>query len=154
MARHKSYENPLDSNPSLDISSLIDVCFLLLIYFLVATTIQKKEMDIAMQLPGEPTYGSPDTIQPLLITIGENGSISTGGGSSMMLLDTDVSSRSLPLLTQQLSMARATSNTPLVQISIHPLAAQQRVLDVLNALVGAEINHVTFTDDFREDGGS
>jgi biopolymer transport protein ExbD len=41
MARHKKYQADEEANPALDISSLIDVCFLLLIYFLVATTILK-----------------------------------------------------------------------------------------------------------------
>jgi biopolymer transport protein ExbD len=147
MARHKSYTVAQDSEPALDISSLIDVCFLLLIYFLVATTIQKKEMDVAMQLPGEQEiYPNPDSIEPLLITLDEQGAISTGSGTSMMLLDTDVNSRELPLLTQQLLLISNISKTPLVQIKIHSMVAQQRVLDVLNALVGAGISNVTFTD--------
>jgi biopolymer transport protein ExbD len=147
MARHKSYTVAQDSEPALDISSLIDVCFLLLIYFLVATTIQKKEMDVAMQLPGEQEiYPNPDSIEPLLITLDEQGAISTGSGTSMMLLDTDVNSRELPLLTQQLLLISNISKTPLVQINIHSMVAQQRVLDVLNALVGAGISNVTFTD--------
>jgi len=148
MARHKSYAVPQDSEPALDISSLIDVCFLLLIYFLVATTIQKREMDVPMRLPGDRVVNS-DSIEPLFITVDEHGAISTGSGSSMMLLDTDVSSRDLPLLTQQLVLLSATSKTPLVQINIHKMTAQQRVLDVLNALVGVGIQHVTFTDFFQ-----
>ena len=63
----------------------------------------------------------------------------------MMLLDTDASSRDLPLLTQQLVLLRATSKTPLVQINIHKMTAQQRVLDFLNTLVGVVIHCVTFT---------
>ena len=39
MARHKKLEMVEDEDPKLDISSLIDVCFLLLIYFLVATSL-------------------------------------------------------------------------------------------------------------------
>lgn len=150
MARHKSYAVAQDTEPALDISSLIDVCFLLLIYFLVVTTIQKREMDVPMLLPGDRVvYADSDSIEPLFITLDEHGAISTGSGPSMMLLDTDVSSRDLPLLTQQLVLLSATSKTPLVQINIHKMTAQQRVLDVLNALVGVGIQHVTFTDFFQ-----
>ena len=39
MARHKKLEAVEDEDPKLDISSLIDVCFLLLIYFIVATSL-------------------------------------------------------------------------------------------------------------------
>jgi biopolymer transport protein ExbD len=150
MARHKSYAVAQDTEPALDISSLIDVCFLLLIYFLVVTTIQKREMDVPMLLPRDRVVNSDsDSIEPLFITVDEYGAISTGSGVSMMLLDTDASSRDLPLLTQQLVLLSATSKTPLVQINIHEMTAQQRVLDVLNALVGVGIQHVTFTDFFQ-----
>ena len=51
MARKKIAEALEDDEPGLDISSLIDVCFLLLIYFLVTTTIQPREQDLRMSLP-------------------------------------------------------------------------------------------------------
>lgn len=45
MARHKKLEPIEDEDPKLDISSLIDVCFLLLIYFIVATSlIQERKL--------------------------------------------------------------------------------------------------------------
>ena len=147
MARHKSYAVSQDSEPTLDISSLIDVCFLLLIYFLVAATIQKREMDMAMLLPGDREMNSnSNSVEPLFISLDEHGSISTGSGSSMMLLDTDVSSRDLPLLTQQLLLLRDSSKNPLVQINTHEMTSQQRMLDVLNTLVGVGIHHVTFAE--------
>lgn len=108
-------------------------------------------MDISLQLPAICSIeANPELIEPLLITLDERGGVSVGTGSSMMLLDTDVSSRNLPLLTQQLMMTRATSLTPLVHMSIHSMTPQQRVLDVLNALVGAGISNVTFTDNLQE----
>ena len=51
MARHRKYEAEEESDPALDISSLIDVCFLLLIYFLVTSTITPRETDLGMALP-------------------------------------------------------------------------------------------------------
>lgn len=50
MARHKKLETVEDEDPKLDISSLIDVCFLLLIYFIVATSlIQERKLDMSMR---------------------------------------------------------------------------------------------------------
>ena len=40
-----------DEDPELDISSLIDVSFLLLIYFIVTSTLQKRETDLGITLP-------------------------------------------------------------------------------------------------------
>ena len=151
MARHKKYQTAEEALPALDISSLIDVCFLLLIYFLVATTIQKKEVDVPLALPsmsGE-NDNMPD-IEPLFIKVDANGAIFTGSGASQQVLDTDTSVRSLPLLTQQLMLYAAGANSgdkkPLVQMWVDAGANQQRVIDVLNALVGAGISSVTFTD--------
>jgi len=42
LQRHGTEDSLLPDEPTLDISSLIDVCFLLLIYFLVTTTIQPR----------------------------------------------------------------------------------------------------------------
>jgi biopolymer transport protein ExbD len=151
MARHKKYQLGEEANPALDISSLIDVCFLLLIYFLVATTIQKKEVDVPLALPAMSSADSnmPD-IEPLFIKVDANGAIFTGAGASQQMLDTDSSVRVLPLLTQQLTLYAAGANSgdkkPLVQMWVDPGANQQRVIDVLNALVGAGISSVTFTD--------
>jgi biopolymer transport protein ExbD len=151
MARHRKYQADEEANPALDISSLIDVCFLLLIYFLVATTIQKKEVDVPLALPSSaPTDAEMPDIDPLFIKVDANGAIFTGAGSSAQMLDTDTSVRVLPLLTQQLNLyvtgANSGGKRPLVQMWVDGGANQQRVIDVLNALVGAGISSVTFTD--------
>lgn len=58
MARHKKLETVEDEDPKLDISSLIDVCFLLLIYFIVATSlIQERKLDMSM--PGQSMAKTP-----------------------------------------------------------------------------------------------
>jgi biopolymer transport protein ExbD len=82
MARHKKHEAAEDSEPALDISSLIDVCFLLLIYFLVTSTIKPRESDLGMALPAaNPSTEQPD-IDPLFIKIEASGAIYTGVGAS------------------------------------------------------------------------
>lgn len=151
MARHRKYSPDPIADPGMDISSLIDVCFLLLIYFLVCTTIQKKEVDVPLQLPSSaPSDANMPDIDPLFIKVDAAGAIYTGAGSSQQLMDTDTNSRELPMLTQQLKLyvagASAGSKKPLVQMWVDGGANQQRVIDVLNALVGAEISSVTFTD--------
>lgn len=151
MARHKKYQADEEANPALDISSLIDVCFLLLIYFLVATTIQKKETDVPLALPAAaPSDADMPDIDPLFIKIDTNGAIYTGAGSSQQMLDTDSSVREVPQLSQQLQLyvagASSGGKKPLVQLWVDGGANQQRVIDVLNALVGAGISSVTFTD--------
>lgn len=151
MARHRKYEAQEDANPELDISSLIDVCFLLLIYFLVTSTITPRETDLGMALPAaNPTPQEQPEIAPLFIRIEPTGAIFTGIGANQLAMDSDTSVRELPLLLAQLDMyastARAAKETPLVQIHADDDASQQRVIDVLNALAAVKITTVTFTD--------
>jgi biopolymer transport protein ExbD len=151
MARHRKYEAQEDENPALDISSLIDVCFLLLIYFIVTSTITPRESDLGMALPAaNPDPTQQPEIEPMFIRVESNGAIFTGIGTAQMQMDTDVSVRDVPLLRSQLDMyasaARAANTKPLVQISADGEASQQRIIDVLNALAGVNINSVTFTD--------
>lgn len=150
MARHKKYQPAEESDPALDISSLIDVCFLLLIYFITTSTITPRESDLGMALPAaNPSTEQPE-IEPLFIKIEAGGAIFTGVGTSQQAMDSDVSVREMPLLKGQLDMyssaARAANSKPLVQIYADGGATQQRVIDVLNALAAAGINSVTFTD--------
>lgn len=150
MARHHKYEAAEEVAPALDISSLIDVCFLLLIYFLVTSMMAVRETDLGMSLPAaNPTTAQPD-IEPIFIKIDAAGTIFTGVGPAQQAMDSDTSVRALPLLTGQLEMyasaARAANTKPLVQIYADGKASQQRIIDVLNALAGVNISAVTFTD--------
>jgi len=150
MARHKKHQSIEDPDPALDISSLIDVCFLLLIYFIVTSTIAPREQDLGLQLPGVGMSTEQPKIAPMLINITETGTISATSGGEPQTLDSDPGVRELPLLNAQLELyvsgVSAAGEKPLVQIFASPEATQQRVIDVLNALAGAKINAVTFTD--------
>ena len=135
---------------TLDMSPMIDMSFLLLIYFIVTSTITPRESDLGMALPAaSPSTQQPD-IEPMFIRIEANGAIFTGVGPSQQAMDSDVSVREMPLLKGALDMyssaARAANSKPLVQIYADGGATQQRVIDVLNALAGVKINSVTFTD--------
>lgn len=151
MARHKSSVRPAVSEPDLDISSLIDICFLLLIYFLVSMTIVPREQDLGMSLPPE----SPDLIvqppiPPMVIRIDGQGAVYSGHGLSERQLDTYADSRDLPLLSGQLSLyrdaSRSAGNEARAMLRIDAAARQQRVIDVLNALSAAGISSVAFED--------
>ena len=151
MARHKKRQAYEDVPPALDISSLIDVCFLLLIYFIVTSTLSPKETDLQMQLPAkvQDSTKTPD-INPMFIRVDANGTIFVGTGSAQQILDSDPQVRNVPLLSSQLNLyasaARGADSMPLVQLYVDGNAVQQRVIDVLNALARVEISSVTFTD--------
>lgn len=152
MARHKSFPKEEDGSPGLDISSLIDVCFLLLIYFLVATTIQKSEQDLPLTLPTPPEVelNRPD-LEPLLIKVDARGVIYAGPDLHAQVMDADETSRELPLLRGWLrtyaESTRAYGKEPAVIISLDQDVRQQRAMDVLNVLAGEKIRMVTLAGD-------
>ena len=149
--RHKKTQAPEEDEPMLDISSLIDVCFLLLIYFLVTTTITKKEQDLNMTLPSMAPSDTPPEIRPLFIRLEANGFVYIrADGAPEELVEQDTETRTLSNLAPRLdlyaSAARGSNSEPVVQVYVDGEAKQQRVIDVLNALAGAGITKVTFTD--------
>lgn len=150
MSRKKKSDNLDDDAPGLDISSLIDVCFLLLIYFLVTTTIQPREQDLRMALPTTSSNSAPADLAPMFIKVNQSGQIFINSGPAEELVESDPNVHRLPELTNRLSSyvatARAGAQEPVVQVSVNGEAAQQRVVDVLNCLAGVKISSVTFTD--------
>ena len=151
MARRKRGLPMEDDEPALDISSLIDVCFLLLIYFLVTSTITPREQDLPMTLPSSQMSDAPLEIEPMLIAVKKTGSGFQIVVNKTDMLDNAVSGerRELPRLSETLTtysnLARSNDTQPLVQLFIDPLVEQQTAMDVLNCLKGANINSVTFS---------
>ena len=60
---------------AVDMGPLIDCVFLLLIFFLVSTTMKKPEMEMPVELPDPAISAKPNTdMQPTIITIDRKGS--------------------------------------------------------------------------------
>lgn len=146
MARHKKLAPEEDENTGLDISSLIDVCFLLLIYFIVATSlVQEQKLDMAM--PGNDTSSSkkPD-LEPAMVKVDTAGAVFWGEGAAQMQLDSDPNNHDLTTLYEKLNSLRETAEgmgqEPIVQLYVEGNAKNQRMVDVLNALAKAKIKTV------------
>jgi biopolymer transport protein ExbD len=152
MGRKHTLKAPPDDEPELSIAPLIDVSFLLLIYFLVTSTLQKREADLGLQLPTEnPDSSATDVeIDQMTIRVDPEGAIVVNDET----LDTDVSSRSLPGLKDKLDeyrrIAELSQSKPLVVVAADDLSKGQRLVDVLNALADADIKYVTLTG-FKEE---
>ncbi len=148
MKRNRSV-NVSDDEPNLDISSLIDVCFLLLIFFLVTSTILPREQDLPMTLPdGRGVPG--DEIVKVLIGVKGNGSIVMNAGGDEELLDSDVTIHEIPRTKERLKMmndlARANGSELFVEIINDEGVTYQRFVDVLNCLRGEGITKITIND--------
>ena len=150
MATTRNFYNVSEDETQLDISSLIDVCFLLLIYFMVAATLLPKEKDLRLALPSTDGSERQSAIPPIFIRIAENGAVFSGIGQGELPMDSDPTIRELPLLSDQLSLYRSAAisagDDPIIQLLVDGDASQQRVIDVLNTFGEAGIVSVTFTD--------
>lgn len=133
-----------DANEGLQIAPLIDVVFLLLIYFMVTSSLKKAEADLGITLPGTVKQSS-------VVEMPDEQIIDIGATGAVILNNTSFGqqgSRELPRLEARLTRYRqacaAAGNKALITIQPEDRTKQQRVIDVMNACAGAEIRHVTF----------
>lgn len=136
-----------EEEPELDISPLIDVAFLLLIYFLVTTTLEKSEADLSLVLPGVEQEDSREVkIDQMLVRIDSTGAIIVNDEVS----DSDPNDRDLPNLTERLTRYSASAqiaNTETqVIIDCDPEATGQRFIDVLNVCEKSDIKNVSLAN--------
>lgn len=136
-----------EADETFDLSPMIDIVFLLLIYFMVTTTLVVQESDLGIQLPADAPVESPQDF-PLEVTIDimPTGQVLLNGEP----IDT-VGSRDMPNLTGRLIQLRQSTQgagTPMfVTIQPNPEAPHQRSMDVLNSLAKARVRQVSFSMD-------
>jgi len=136
---------PQSDDPELNVAPLIDMVFLLLVYFMVTASLVKSEGDLSIRLPGAVAQaGSVDMPDEQIIEITETGRVFLNGRS----FDTPTS-HELPELYATLlaynTAARSSKSKALVTIMADDQTKQQRVVDVMNACAAAGITSITFS---------
>ncbi|HMO52489.1 MAG TPA: biopolymer transporter ExbD [Kiritimatiellia bacterium] len=134
------------SQPTLkvDMTPMIDCVFLLLIFFMVSSTMHRQEADISFALPGTADQSEPVQIpDEQIIEIMDDGTVLLND-----LKYDSPNSRDMPELLDTLIRFKATADANKVEamITIAPSSKtrHQRVVDVLNACAAAKIQNVTF----------
>ncbi|MFT6059766.1 MAG: biopolymer transport protein ExbD [Lentimonas sp.] len=129
---------------NVDLTPMIDIVFLLLIYFMVTTSIIKEEADLGVKLPSS-MAAPPGTPLPEqhFIDILLDGTILLNG------MPTDnPGNRDLPNLTRTLTQLKLSSDRAglktLVIVQPDPETYQQSVVNVLNALKAVGISSISF----------
>lgn len=133
--------------PKNPISSMVDIAFLLLIFFLVATTIMPKERDLPLKLP---TPGVAPVIdgEPVRVTLDQDGSVRWGEGEGEMLVALPGEGRELGKLHEMLNISVAAwgRDQPGVMLKVADEASQERFIQVLDAFVDNGVETVGFID--------
>lgn len=132
----------LESSDKFDITPMIDVVFLLLIYFMCLPL--QQEADIGIRLPSD-TPPSADIRLPNkhIIEVYPNGLVLLNGAP----VDDKVN-RSMPQLVTTLTRLRLSAerigDDTIVEIQADPDSKHQRSADILNACSQANITKVSF----------
>lgn len=137
--------DPNDGNVGFQIAPMIDVVFVIMLFFMVMAGAVKVENELNTQLPGTAaTSGSTDFVDEQIITIADSGEVSLNDEP----FDTP-QSRELPQLRGTLMRlkqnADAAKTPAVVTIISDEQAKYSRTADVLDALALAKIDNVTFT---------
>ena len=133
----------LESDDKVDITPMIDVVFLLLVYFMFLPL--QQEADIGIRLPSltPPEVKELDLPNEHIIDVFPNGMILLNGAP----MDS-TSSRNMPRLATTLTRLRMSSDRidvdTVVKIQADPDSPHQRSMDVLNACSKAAIKKVSF----------
>ena len=140
-----------DGNVGFQIAPMIDVVFVIMLFFMVMAGAVKVENELNTTLPGSAeTSNSVDFVDEQIITIAENGEVSLNDEP----LDS-AKSTTMPQLTGSLMRLKQASDASksllAVTIASEPEAKYGRAIDVLNALAAAKIDNVTFTVSGDED---
>ena len=136
-----------------DLTPMIDVTFLLLIYFMVTTMLKQPEAELSIQLPGKPQSSDITPMDMLKVRIGNEGEVYLNGseiedGFDLLMPDLVANLKTQKAMRDQLinSGAKSKEEAELkVEIESSGIAEHQASISVLNACSSAGVNKVTFT---------
>ena len=132
----------LESEDKVDITPMIDVVFLLLIYFMFLPL--QQEADVGIKLPSNaPPAENLELPSEHIVDIFPNGLILLNGAPMDGVDDRNMSKLTSTLTRLKLSSDRAGIDT-VVKIQADPDSPHQRSIDVLNASAKASISKVSF----------
>lgn len=135
-----------DATMGFQIAPMIDVVFVIMLFFMVMTGSVKVERELRSRLPnpGEAAQSVAFPAEEITLGIFEDGSVTMNEEFFDTAKDKD-----LPLLTRTLRRASESSarqkQQVLVTIQAEEQASYERIMDVLNSLNKAGIQNVTFT---------
>lgn len=142
--------NPNDGNVGFQIAPMIDVVFVIMLFFMVMAGQVRVERELNSQLPGTAeTSGSTDFVDEQIITISEAGEVALNDEPMDSAASRDMTQLKDTLL--RLKQNSDAAKTPaMVTIISDEKAKYSRTVDVLDALAVARIDSVTFTTSEEE----
>jgi biopolymer transport protein ExbD len=143
----KGFVSDDDGTMGFQIAPMVDVVFVIMLFFMVMAGAVKVENELTTRLPGSAEAStSVEFSDETIITISDEGEISLNDEPFDSALSTD-----LPQLRATLMRLKENADNSkqpaIVTIVSDPHAKYSRTVDVLNALAAAKISNVTFNVD-------
>ncbi len=135
---------PEMEDPELNIGSLIDMVFLLLVFFIATCSLIKSEGDLGIKLPG--MVAQPEAVDmpdEQIIEVRENGQVFLNGREFDSYEKQEMPQLVSTLVKYKLASDAAKTDA-MITINAADEAKHQRVVDVMNACAEAGIKNVTF----------
>jgi biopolymer transport protein ExbD len=124
-----------DGEFGFQIAPMLDILFVLLLFFMVSAGAQKHEASLTTQLPG----GKPGGDVPVQVGIDDDGQVSISGAPVDSPTDP-----ALPDLEKRLEGIVAANAAQPVVVTPTRSTRHQRVVDVLNACAAAKVKNLAF----------
>lgn len=145
-SKHKTVEAD-NVNLGFQIAPMIDVVFVIMLFFMVMAGAVKKEMELKSQLPGvAPASADAPQEMPdeIIVGVEESGAVTLNEEELDQITDKKMTNftNTLKRLKQEADNRNA---KVIVTIQAEEQAKYERVIDVLNSLAVARIANVTFT---------
>jgi biopolymer transport protein ExbD len=133
-----------DGDVGFQIAPMVDVVFVLMLFFMASAGSQQVETELGINLPGNAPSGNPTSqavVTPIRIDIAADGQVLMNDESVGTPLD-----KNLPELRAKLKemIEQFGDKDPVI---IRPAidARHERVMDVLNAAAAAKVKNLTFS---------
>ena len=144
MRKHRKRKGSAEVNLGFQIAPMIDVVFVIMLYFMVMAGAVQVENAHNTKLPGTVETSEPTNLpDEIAVRIEDDGQVYLNDDP----LDTP-EAKMLPEFANNLNLLRESSDASksqvLVTIYANELARYERVVDVLDALSRAKITNVTF----------
>ena len=134
----------INEKTGLQIAPLIDVVFLLLIYFMVSARLKRPEADLALALPGSVSVSTQlELPDEQIIEVHADGRIVLNNKVYASKDKNDLAGLEHTLLRYS-QAAKLSKTKAVITIAADDDAVHERVINVLNACAGAGIKNVTF----------
>ncbi|MGU9957785.1 MAG: ExbD/TolR family protein [Arenicellales bacterium WSBS_2016_MAG_OTU3] len=138
-----------DNDVQIDLAPLIDVLFLLLIFFMVTTTFS-KESKLSIQLPSASIESNSVEVSNVIrIDIGADGSYAIKKPREPVAQT--LINRSSSALQQALKTASEEINDPVIVVRADKRATHAAVIQAMDAAQKVGINQLTFATELQND---